>query len=156
MDGDFILVTKYDTQACTFGTSILLMNKSLLLRSYSNLLSLLIMFGESVFSLILWLSPWSGEWSGIDMYLIMGNCFFSNFQLVGNNVQVFLCGYLFLSLLSYNQCLHDFKLLLTLQSVVVPYVVLHTLLNFLFSWCNFLVLPFFFNIDLCGPTLLGF
>ena len=84
------------------------------------------------------------------------NCFFLNFQLIGNNVQVFLCGCLFLSLLLYNRCLVDFKLLSTLRFTVVQYVGLHTLLNFFFSWCDFLLLPFFFNINLCGSTLLGF
>ena len=28
--------------------------------------------------------------------------------------------------------------------------------EFLFSWCDFLLLPILFNIDLCGPTFLGF
>ena len=132
------------------------MNKSLLMRSYSNRLSLFSMLGESVFSSILWLSPWCGKWSGIDISLMMRNRFFVNFQLIGNNVIVFLCGYLFLSSFLYNRCLDDFKPLLTLRSAFVPYVGLHRLLNFLFSWCDFLFLPFFFDINLCGPTLLGF
>ena len=132
------------------------MDKSLLMKSYCNGLFLSIMLGESVSSSILWLNPWSGEWSGIDISLMMRNCFFVNFQLVGNNVQVFVCEYLSLSSLLYNRCLGDFKLLLTLWSAFVRYVGLHTFLNFLFFWCDFLLLPFFFNIDLFAPTLLGF
>ena len=156
MDGDSILVIMYDTQACTFGTVILFMNKSLSMRSYSNCLSLSSMPGESDFSSILWLIPWCGKRSGICISLMICNRFFVNFQFVGNNVLLFLCGYLFLSSLLYNRCLDAFKLLLILRSIVVPSIGLHILLNFLFSWCDFLLLPFFFNINLCGPTLLGF
>ena len=156
MDGDSILVIMYDTQACTFGMVILFLNKSLLMRLYSNRLSLSSMLGESFFSLILWLSPWCGKRSGIDMSLMMRDCFFVNFQHIGNNVLVLPCGYIFLSLLLHNRCLDDFKPMLILWFAVVPYVGLHTLLNFLFSWCDFLFLLFFFNIDLCGPTRLGF
>ena len=132
------------------------MDKSLLMKSYFNRLSLSIMLGKSVFSSILWLNPWCGEWSGLDISLMMRYRFFVNFQLIGNKVQAFVCGHLFLSSLLYNRCLDDFKLLLTLWSAFVPYVGLHTLLNFLFSWCDFHCLSFFFNINLCGPTLLGF
>ena len=46
---DSILVIMYDTQACIFGTVILLMDKSLLVKSYSNCLSLSSMLGESIF-----------------------------------------------------------------------------------------------------------
>ena len=55
MDGDFILVIKYDIQACTFGTVILFMDKNFLIRSYSNCLSLSSMLDESV-------SIWSCGW----------------------------------------------------------------------------------------------
>ena len=146
----------YDTQACTFGTVVLLMDKSLSMRSYRNRLSLFSMLGRSVFSLILRLSQWCGKQSGIDISLMMHNRFFVNFQLIGKNVLVFLCGYLFLSLILYNRCRDDFKPMLILQSTFVPCVGLHTLLNFLFSQCDFLVLSFFFNIDWCGSTLLSF
>ena len=77
-------------------------------------------------------------------------------QHTTSNTLNILCGYLFLSLFLYNRCLDDFKPLLILQSAVVSYVGLHTLLNFLFSWCDFLLLPFSFNINVCGPTLLCF
>ena len=87
---------------------------------------------------------------------MMCNRFFVNFQLIENNVLAFLSGYLFLSLLLYDRCSGDFKPLLILESAVIPYSGLHTLLNFLFSRFDFLLFPFSFNIDLCGPTLLGF
>ena len=45
-----------------------------------------------------------------------------------------------------------YKSLLLLQFAVIPYSGLLTLLNFR----DCLWLPFFFDIDLCGPTLLGF
>ena len=106
---------------------------------------------ESVFSSIIWLCSWCGKRSGI-----MRNCFLVNFQIIGNNVLVFLCGYLFLSSLLYTRCLNDFSIYWTLWFAIVPYFDLHTLLNFLFSYCDFHCLSFFFNIDLCGPTLLGF
>ena len=122
---------------------------------YNHRLSLSGMLSESVFSLNLWLSPWCGKQSGIDI-LMMRNCFFVNFQLIGDNVLVFLSGYLFMSSFLYNRCFGDFKSLLILGSKVIPYSGLHTLLNFLFSRRDFLLLPFFFDIDLCGPILLGF
>ena len=95
MDGNSILVIMYDTQACTSGTVILLMNNSPPMRSYSNRLSLSSMLGESFFNSILWLSPWCGEQSGIDISLMMRNRFFMNFQHIGNNVLVFISGYIF-------------------------------------------------------------
>ena len=156
MDGDSILVIIYDTQACTFGTVILFMNNSLPMRSYSNRLSLSSMLDESVFSSIMWLSPWCGKRSGIDISLMMRNRFFVNFQFIGNNVLAFLSGCFFLSLLLYIRYLGDLKPLLILGSAVIPYSGLHTLLNFLFPRRDFLLLPFFFDIDLCGPALLGF
>ena len=131
MDGDSILVIMYDTQACMSGTVILFMNKSLLMRPYNKCLSSSGILGESVFYLYLWLSPRCGKQSGIDIPLMMDNHFFVNFQLIGNNVLVFLSGYLFLSLFLYNRCLGDFKPLLILGSVVIPYSGLHALLNFL-------------------------
>ena len=155
--GDSILVIMYDNQACTSGTVISRMNKSLSMRPYNNRLSLSVMLGESSFRSNLWLNPQCGKQPGIDILLMMCNRFFVIFQLIiGSNVLVFLSGYLFLSSLLYNRCLGDFKPLLILGSVVIPYSGLHTLLHFLFSWCDFFVLPFFFNIDLCGPILLGF
>ena len=156
MDGHSILVIMYDVQPCTFSTVILFMNNSLLMRPYSNHISLSSMLDESVSSSIMWLNSWCGKRSGIDIPSIMRNRFFVNFQIIGNNVLVFLCGYVFLSLLLYTRCLNEFTILLTLWSTVVSYVGLRTLLNFLFSWCDFHCLSFLFNIDLRGPTLLGF
>ena len=109
MDDDFILVIMYDTQACTFGTVILFKYTSLSTRSYSNRLSLSSMLGESFLSSILWLRPWCGKQSGIDISLMMYDRFFVNFQHIGINVLVFLCGYVFLSLILHNRCLDDFK-----------------------------------------------
>ena len=115
------------------------------------------MLGESVFSSNLWLNPKSGKCLGIDISLIMFDCFFVIFQqTIGMDILVPMSGYLFLPLLLYSRCLGDFKPLLLLGSVVILYSGLHTLLNFLFSRRDFLLLPFFFNINLCGPTLLGF
>ena len=105
----------------------------------------------------MWLDPQCGKQSGgIDILLMLCDRFLVNFQLIWNNVLVFLSEYLFLSLLLYNRCLGDFKPLLILGSVVIPHSGLHTFLNFLFPRRDFLLLPFNFNIDLCGPTLLGF
>ena len=112
------------------------------------------MLGESVFSLNLWLNPHCGKQLGIDILLMMCNCFFMIFQLIiGSNILVFLSGYLFLSLLLYNRCLGDFKPLLLLESAVILHSGLHTLMNFLFPRRDFLLLPFVFDIDLCGPTV---
>ena len=86
----------------------------------------------------------------------MRDRFFVKFQLIGNNVLLFLSEYLFLSLLVYNRCLGNFKPLLIFGSAVIPYSDLPTLLNFLFPRRDFLSLPFFFDINLFGPTLLGF
>ena len=156
MDDNSILVIIYDTQACTFGTIILLMKKSLLMRPYNNCLSSSGMLGESVFCSNLWLNPWCGKQSEIDIPLMMHDRFFVNFPLIGNNVLVFLSGYFFQSSFLYNRCLSDFKPLLILGSVVIPYSGLHTLLNLLIFRRDFLLLPFFFNTDLCGPILLSF
>ena len=83
--------------------------------------------------------------------------FFVIFQpTLGMDVLVFMSEYLFLSLLLYNRCHGDIKSLLLLESTVIPYNCLLTLLNFLFPRRDFLWFPFFFDIDLCGPTLLGF
>ena len=113
------------------------------------------MLDESVFSSIMCLSPWCGKRSGINISLINHNHFFVNFQIIGNNILVFLYGYVFLSSLLYIRYLNDFTILLTLQSTVVPYVGLHTLLNFLFFLCDLILLSFSFNVNLCGPTILG-
>ena len=156
MIGDSILVIMYDTQACISGTVISHMNKSLSMRLYNNRLSLSGMLGELVFSSNLWLNPQCGEQSGIDILLIMCNRLFLIFQpTIGIGVVVFLSGHLFLSLILYNRCRGDFKPLLLLGSANTPYSGLFTLLNFLFPRCDFLWLPFFFDIDLCGPTLPG-
>ena len=64
-DGNFILVIMYDTQACTSGTVISGMNKSLSTRLYKNRLSLSEMLGESVFSSNLWLNPQCGNNQGL-------------------------------------------------------------------------------------------
>ena len=53
MDGDSIFVIMYDVQPYTFGTVILLMNNSLLIRLYSKRLSLSSMLDEPVFSSIM-------------------------------------------------------------------------------------------------------
>ena len=88
---------------------------------------------------------------------MMCDCFFVIFKpTIGIYVLVFLGGYLFLSLLLYNRCRGGFKPLLLLESVIIPYSGLLTLLNFLFPRRDFLLLPFFFDTNLCGPTLLGF
>ena len=87
----------------------------------------------------------------------MGDYFCVIFQpTIGMNVLVFRSGYLLWSLLLYNRCRGGFKSLLPLESAVVSYSGLLVLLNFLFPRRGFLLLPFFFNINLCGPTLLGF
>ena len=75
---------------------------------------------------------------------------------IGIDVLVFLSEYLFLSLLLYNKCCGDFKPFLLLGFAWTPFSGLLTLLNFLFPRHNFLLLSFFFDIDLCGLTLLGF
>ena len=82
----------------------------------------------SVFGSIMWLYSWCGKQSGI-----MHNCFLVNFQIIGNNVLLFLYGHLFLSSLLYTRCLNDFTIYWTLWLAIVPYVDLHTLLNFLLS-----------------------
>ena len=129
------------------------MNISLLTRQCNNRLSLSDMLGESVFSSNLWLNPQCGKQPGIDISLMMCNCFFVIFQ---PTIGIDVLAYLFLSLLLYNRCCGDFKPLLLLWSADIPYSGLFTLLNFLFPRRDFLWLPFFFNIELCGPTLLGF
>ena len=48
--GNSVLVIMYDTQACTSGLVISLMNKSLLMRLYNNRIPLSNMLGDSVFS----------------------------------------------------------------------------------------------------------
>ena len=61
---------------------------------------------------------------------------------------------------SFCSCIPNFVLVLKpfllLRSTGIPYIGLLTLLNFLFPRCDFLLILFFFNIGLCGPTLLGF
>ena len=61
--------------------------------------------------------------------------------------------YLFLSWLFYNRCRGGSKLLLLVGSADISYSDLFTLLNVLFSMHDFFLLPFFFNIDLYGPTM---
>ena len=142
--GDSILVIMYDTQACTSGAVISRMNKSLSIRLYSNHLSLSDMLGESVFSSKLWLNPQCGKQPGIDISLMMCNCFFMIFQpTIGIDVLVFMSEYLFLSLLLHNRCRGGFKPLLLFESAVVPYGGLLILLIFLFPRRDFLLLPFF-------------
>ena len=127
------------------------------MRLYNNRLSLSNMRGELVFSSNLWLSPQCGKRPGVDILLMMCNYFFVIFQpTIGIDVLVFLSQYLFLSLLLYSRCCGNFKPLLLLGSANTSYSGLLTLLNFLFSRRDFLRLLFFFNINLCGPTLLGF
>ena len=75
---------------------------------------------------------------------------------IGMDVLVSMSGYLFLSWLLYNRCRVDFKPLLLLGSADIPYSGLLKLLNFLFPRRDFLWLPFFFDINLCAPTLLVF
>ena len=88
---------------------------------------------------------------------MMCNRFIMIFQLIiGSNVLVFLSGYLFLPSRLYNRCLGDFKPWSLLGSAVIPYSGLHTLLHFLFPRRDFLLMPFFFDINLCRPTLLDF
>ena len=133
------------------------MNKSLLIRLYNNRLSLFDMLGKSVFISNLWLNPQCGKQPRSDISLMMCNLLFMIFQpTIGMGVLVFMSGYLSLSLLLYNRCRVVFKPLLLLGSAVIPYSGLLTLLNFLFPRCDFLLLPFFFDINLYGPTFLGF
>ena len=114
------------------------------------------MLGESVFSTNLWLNSQCGEQPGIDISLMMCNRFIVIFQpTIGMDVLVFLSRYLFLSFLLYNRCRGDSKPLLLLGSVGIPYSGLLTLLIFLFPRRDFRLLPFFFDINLCGPTLLS-
>ena len=79
---------------------IMFVNTSLSTRSDINRLSLSSMLCESFIISIRLL---------INISLIIRDCFFVNFQHIGNNVLVFLCGYIFLSLLLYNRYLDDFK-----------------------------------------------
>ena len=89
--------------------------------------------------------------------LMMCDSFFLIFQPnIGIDVLVFLSEYSFLSLLLYNRCCGDFKPFLLLGFSCTPYSGLLKLLTFLFPRRDFLLLSFFFNINLDGPTLLGF
>ena len=88
---------------------------------------------------------------------MMCNCFFVIFQpTIGMGVLVFMSRYLSLSLLLYSRYFIGFKPLSLLGSAVIPNSGLDTLLKFLFSRCDFLLLPFFFDINLCWSTLLSF
>ena len=115
------------------------------------------MLGESLFSSNLWLNLECGNRQGIDVSLIMCDWFFVIFQqTIGMDVLVSMRGYLFWSSLLYNRYRGGFKPLLLLWTADIPYSGLITLLNLLFSRCDFLLFLLFFGIDLCGPTLLGF
>ena len=157
MVGDSILVIMYDTKACTSGAVISRMNKILSIRLSNNHLSLSDMLGESAFNLNLWLNPKCGKQPGIDISLMMCDCFFVIFQqTIGMDVLVSMSGYLFLSSLLYNRCCCGFKSLLLLGSTDISYSGSLILLNFLFCRHDFFLLTFFFDIDLCRPTLLIF
>ena len=92
--GVSILVIMYDTQACTSGIVISGMNKSFSMKLYNNSLSLSDMLGKSVFSSNLWLNPQYGKQLGIDISLMMCDCFFVIFQpTIVMDVLVFLSGY---------------------------------------------------------------
>ena len=88
---------------------------------------------------------------------MMCDVFFVIYQeIIGIDVLVSMGRYLYLSLLLYKRYRGDFKPLLLLGSIDIPYSGLLILLNFLFSRRDFLLFLFFFGINLRGPTLLGF
>ena len=112
---------------------------------------------QSVFSSNLWLNSECGNQPGIDMSLIMCDCFFVIFkQTIRMDVLISMSEYLLLSSLLYNRCCCGFKPLLLMCFVDIPYSGLLTLLNFLFSRRHFLLFLFFFGINMYGPTLLCF
>ena len=149
MTGDSILVIMYDTQVCMSGAVISCMNKCILIRLNNNRVSLSDKLGESVFSSNLWLNPQCGKQPGIDISLMMCDCFLVIFQpTIGMDVLVFMSGYLFLSLLLHNRCRGGFKPLLLFCSTVIPYSGLLTLLNFLIFTPDILLLSFF-SILIC-------
>ena len=93
MVGNSILVIMYDTQACMSGLVMLLVNKSLLMRRYSNRISLSDILGESAFSLNLRLNQECGERPRIDISLMICDCFFVSFQAtIGTDAPVFMSG----------------------------------------------------------------
>ena len=127
------------------------------MRQYNNPISFSDMLGESAFSLDPWLNSECAKQPGTGISLMTCDRFFVRFQAtIGIDVPVSMSEYFFLSSFLYNRrCCGTLPSLL-LKSIDTPYNGFLTLLDFLFSRRDFFLFPFFFGIDLCGPTLLGF
>ena len=175
---DSIISIMYEIQALISGWVTLHDSKSPSMRQYNNPISFFDIIGELVSNLNLQLKPECDVLSGIDISLVMCEWFFCEIPCNNRNMfpithewiscHVFVCTkytvlwYIILITIiagstdsSYVTCCGTISSSLS-RSTDLKYSGPLTLLSLLIFRSDFVLLLVFFNIDLCGPTLLLF